>query len=207
MKGLFHDMRGIPSINPKMVNGLLRHLVGNNKKYCPKHYPVYIHAARRNIDLTAIVMNNRVYGMTGGQFSSLSGPGVKATTAPYQSIDNSFDIVELATAAGVSFVIRSTAYHVKDTTELLKKAIRHKGFSVMEILSQCPTHYSRKNKEGDAVSMLEIQKNTTAKLDSKELKENPGLIPDGFLSSKNALNKDFLTMNNTAFELGLVLGS
>lgn len=139
----------------------------------------FIHAARRNIDITAIVMNNRIYGMTGGQFSPLSGPGVNATTAPYKTIDNKFDVVELATAAGASFVARSTAFHARESTEILKKAILHKGFSVVEILSQCPTHYGRKNKEGDAASMLEILKASTAKLGSKALKENPGLIPRG----------------------------
>ena len=144
----------------------------------------FIHAARRNIDITAIVMNNRIYGMTGGQFSPLSGPGVKATTAPYTTIDNNFDVVELAKAAGASFVARSTAYHVKESTELLKKAILHKGFSVVEILSQCPTHYGRKNKEGDAVGMLELQKTNTAKLGSKALEDNPGLIPRGIFVEK-----------------------
>lgn len=139
----------------------------------------FIHAARRNIDITAIVMNNRIYGMTGGQFSPLSGPGVKATTASYKTIDSQFDVVELAKAVGASFVARSTAYHVKESTELLKKAIQHKGFSVIEILSQCPTHYGRKNKEGDAVAMLELQKKNTAKLGSKALDENPGLTPRG----------------------------
>jgi len=64
----------------------------------------FIHAARRNIDLTAIVMNNRIYGMTGGQYSPLSGYGTLATTAPYTNIDQSFDTVELATAAGATFV-------------------------------------------------------------------------------------------------------
>ncbi len=139
----------------------------------------FIHAARRNIDITAIVMNNRIYGMTGGQFSPLSGPGVNATTAPYKTIDNNFDVVELATAAGATFVARSTAFHAKESTEVLKKAILHKGFSVVEILSQCPTHYGRKNKEGDAASMLEIHKANTAKIGSKALKENPALIPRG----------------------------
>jgi 2-oxoglutarate ferredoxin oxidoreductase subunit beta len=139
----------------------------------------FIHAARRNIDLTAIVMNNRIYGMTGGQFSPLSGIGVKATTAPFSTIDNCFDVVELATAAGASFVARSTAFHVKECKDILKKAIEHKGFSVVEILSQCPTHYGRKNKEGDAASMLEFQKKTTAKIGSKALQENPNLIPRG----------------------------
>src|SRR5210317_2232737 len=85
----------------------------------------FIHAARRNINITAIVMNNRIYGMTGGQFSPLSGPGVKATTAPYMTIDSNFDVVELATAAGATFVARSTAFHVKESTEILKKAILH----------------------------------------------------------------------------------
>jgi 2-oxoglutarate ferredoxin oxidoreductase subunit beta len=139
----------------------------------------FIHAARRNIDITAIVMNNRIYGMTGGQFSPLSGVNVKATTAPYKTIDSEFDVVQLATAAGASFVARSTAFHAKESTDILKKAIQHKGFSVVEILSQCPTHYGRKNKEGDAVAMLELQKANTAKLGSKALEKNPDLMPRG----------------------------
>lgn len=139
----------------------------------------FIHACRRNIDITAIVMNNRIYGMTGGQFSPLSGQGKKATTAPYLTIDSEFDVVSLAMAAGASFVARSTAYHVKETTAILKKAITHKGFSVVEILSQCPTHYGRKNKEGDASMMLNLHKTNTAPIGSKKLEENPGLVARG----------------------------
>jgi 2-oxoglutarate ferredoxin oxidoreductase subunit beta len=88
-------------------------------------------------------------------------------------------VVELAKAAGASFVARSTAFHVKECTEMLAKAIVHKGFSVVEILSQCPTHFGRKNKEGDAVNMLELYKENTAKLGSKALEERPHLIPRG----------------------------
>ncbi len=139
----------------------------------------FIHACRRNIDITAIVMNNRIYGMTGGQFSPLSGRGKKATTAPYLTIDNDFDVVKLAMAAGATFVARSTAFHAKEATSILKKAITHKGFSVVEILSQCPTHYGRKNKEGDAAAMLEVQKNNTAPVGSKSLEDNPHMIPRG----------------------------
>lgn len=139
----------------------------------------FIHTARRNIDITAIVMNNRIYGMTGGQFSPLSGPGKKATTAPFATIDSDFDVVKLAVAAGASFVARSTAYHAKESVEILKKAITHKGFSVVEILSQCPTHYGRKNEEGDARAMLELHKTNTAKLGSKALEENPQLLARG----------------------------
>lgn len=139
----------------------------------------FIHAARRNIDITAIVMNNKIYGMTGGQFSPLSGPGVVATTAPFKTIDADFDVVDLATAAGATFVARSTTYHAKECTDVLKKAISHKGFSVVEILSQCPTHYGRKNKEGDAVQMMESYKNNTAKIGSKAMENNPSLLGRG----------------------------
>ncbi len=139
----------------------------------------FIHAARRNIDLTAIIMNNKIYGMTGGQFSPLSGRGKKATTAPYSTIDNEFDIAELAKSAGASFVARSTVYHATESTKLLKKAIQHKGFSVVEILSQCPTYYGRKNKVGDAVQMMEWYKTNTVKIGSKKLEKNPSLIQRG----------------------------
>lgn len=139
----------------------------------------FIHAARRNIDMTAIVMNNRIYGMTGGQYSPLSGYGTLATTAPYTNIDHSFDVVKLAAAAGASFVARSTAYHVQQTTDIIKQAITHKGFSVVEILSQCPTYFGRKNKEGSAVDMLERMKDITTPIGSKAKKENPDLIERG----------------------------
>jgi 2-oxoglutarate ferredoxin oxidoreductase subunit beta len=144
----------------------------------------FIHAARRNIDITAIVMNNRIYGMTGGQFSPLSGCGIKATTAPFRTIDRDFDVVDLATAAGATFVARSTTYHAKESTEILKKAISHKGFSVVEILSQCPTHFGRKNKEGDAAQMVENYNRITARVGSKALEENPSLIGRGIFVQK-----------------------
>ncbi len=145
----------------------------------------FIHAARRNIDITAIVMNNRIYGMTGGQYSPLSGAGIMATTAPYLTIDPEFDVAKLASAAGASFVARSTTYHAKESTEYLKKAIMHKGFSVVEILTQCLTYYGRKNKEGDAPDMLGNYKNTTAKIGSKALEKNPDLIPLGIFVNEN----------------------
>ncbi len=146
----------------------------------------FIHAARRNINITAIVMNNRIYGMTGGQFSPLSGTGKKATTAPFLTIDENFDVVKLASAAGASFVARSTTYHAREATEYLKRAIIHKGFSVVEILSQCPTHYGRKNKEGEAPDMLDVYNKNTAKIGSKSLEKNPHLIPRGiFVDDKD----------------------
>jgi len=139
----------------------------------------FIHAARRNIDITALVLNNRIYGMTGGQFSPLSGIGTMATTSPYTSIDREFDVVKMSVAAGATFVARSTTYHAKQCTDLIKQAILHDGFSVVEVLSQCPTHYGRKNKKGDAVEMIKGYKENTTPKGSKAKKENPDLIERG----------------------------
>ena len=144
----------------------------------------FIHAARRNIDITAIVMNNRTYGMTGGQFSPLSGYGTLATTAPYTNIDHAFDTVELAKAAGATFVARTTTYHFQQITSILQKAIKHKGFSVVEVLSQCPTYFGRKNRKGSAVDMLEHYKKATTRVGSKAKKENPDLIERGVFVQK-----------------------
>jgi 2-oxoglutarate ferredoxin oxidoreductase subunit beta len=144
----------------------------------------FIHAARRNIDITAIVMNNRIYGMTGGQFSPLSGENILATTAPYLTIDPSFDVVELATAAGATFVARTTTYHIQQMTDIIRQAILHEGFSVVEILSQCPTYFGRKNKAGDAVDMIQYFKKNTTPMGSKAKKENPDLLERGIFLQK-----------------------
>lgn len=139
----------------------------------------FIHAARRNIDITAIVMNNRIYGMTGGQFSPLSGENISATTAPFLTIDPSFDVVELAKAAGATFVARATTYHIQQMTDIIQQAILHKGFSVVEVLSQCPTYFGRKNKAGDAVDMIAYFKKNTTAIGSKAKQENPDLLERG----------------------------
>ncbi|MFW5694144.1 MAG: 2-oxoacid:ferredoxin oxidoreductase subunit beta [Alkalispirochaeta sp.] len=139
----------------------------------------FIHAARRNIDITVIILNNRIYGMTGGQFSPTSGCGIDATTAPYASIDPPFDAVQLATSAGASFVARTTTYHVHELETLLTKAIRHRGFSVVEVLSQCPTHFGRRNDQPDAITMLTRFKDGTAKVGSKAVETERELIPRG----------------------------
>ena len=146
----------------------------------------FIHACRRNIDMTAIVMNNRIYGMTGGQFSPMSGVGINATTAPYANIDRDFDVVEMALAAGATFVARSTVYHAQQATDLIKQAILHEGFSVVEVLSQCPTHFGRKNKQGAAADMMEHFKDITVPIGSKKKAANPELIERGIFVQTDA---------------------
>ena len=146
----------------------------------------FIHAARRNIDITAIVMNNRIYGMTGGQFSPLSGIGTMATTAPFSNIDHDFDVAKLSKAAGATFVARTTTVHAKQITDIIKQAILHEGFSVVEILTQCPTYFGRKNRVGSASDMMELYKKNTTPIGSKAKQENPGLIERGILHEVEA---------------------
>ena len=114
----------------------------------------FIHAARRNIDLTAIIINNMIYGMTGGQYSPLTPTGRFGTTAPYGNIDQSFDLTSLAMAAGANYVARGTVYHVRQSISLMKKALDKKGFSVVEIISDCPISFGKMNKIKSPVDML-----------------------------------------------------
>lgn len=118
----------------------------------------FIHAARRNIDLTTIIFNNGIYGMTGGQYSPLTPMDSFATTAPYGHIERSFDIPQLAIGAGATYVARGTAYHTKMLTDVIANGIEHKGFSVIDAVTQCPTYYGRKNKLGNAAAMMEWQR-------------------------------------------------
>jgi len=120
-----------------------------------------IHAARRNIDLTTVVYNNNIYGMTGGQYSPTTPTGEKGTTAPYGNIDRNFDLCDLAKSAGASYVGRATVYNPNMITKLVEKGIKNKGFSFVETMTVCPTYYGRKNKKGEAVDMIEFLKNNS----------------------------------------------
>jgi len=117
-----------------------------------------IHAARRNINITTIVFNNNIYGMTGGQYSPTTPTGELGTTAPYGNIDKSFDIPNLAAAAGATYVARGTAYHAQQLIKLVENGILNKGFSLIEAMSICPTYYARKNKKGTSVEVMKWQK-------------------------------------------------
>jgi 2-oxoglutarate ferredoxin oxidoreductase subunit beta len=118
----------------------------------------FIHAARRNIDLTCIIINNHIYGMTGGQASPATPYGMRSSGTPYPHLEHAFNISELAITAGAVFVARATPYHAHMLHDLMEKAIRKKGFGVVEILAQCPTYYGRKNQLGSGVEMMLDQK-------------------------------------------------
>jgi 2-oxoglutarate ferredoxin oxidoreductase subunit beta len=118
----------------------------------------FIHSARRNIDVTAIIVNNSIYGMTGGQYSPTTPYGKRSSTTIYSNIEQDFKISELAVTAGAVFVGRGTVYHAKLLDSLIEKAILKEGFSVVEVISHCHTQYGRQNRLGTAVEMMESQR-------------------------------------------------
>jgi 2-oxoglutarate ferredoxin oxidoreductase subunit beta len=114
-----------------------------------------IHNARRNVEMTVICVNNRIYGMTGGQAGPTTPYGVRTTTTPYGSFENSFDISRLVIGAGASFVACWTTVHARQLTQSIKKAIKKKGFAFIEVHSQCPVQFGRKSGMAGSVQMME----------------------------------------------------
>ncbi|MGC2252243.1 MAG: 2-oxoacid:ferredoxin oxidoreductase subunit beta, partial [Acidobacteriaceae bacterium] len=104
----------------------------------------YIHAMRRNVDLTYIVMDNQIYGLTTGQTSPTSRIGMKTKSMPYGNIETPLNPIAMALAAGATFVARGFSGEQKHLTELIKRAIEHKGFSFIDVFSPCVT-YNRDN--------------------------------------------------------------
>jgi 2-oxoglutarate ferredoxin oxidoreductase subunit beta len=108
----------------------------------------FIHAARRNIDMTVILLNNFIYGMTGGQLAPTAPLGSIATTAPYGNIEQAFNISELATALGAAYVARWPIFYPYQPIKSIKEGLQNKGFALIELMSPCPTAYGRRNKMG-----------------------------------------------------------
>ncbi len=141
-----------------------------------------IHTCRRNIDVNAIIVNNSIYGMTGGQYSPTTPLEAFASTAPYGCQEPPFDLCKLCIGSGGTFVARSTVYHFGMMTNLLKKAVEHKGFSVVEVTSNCPTCFGRRNKMGSPVKMMQLLKDNAVRLKNWEEmppEERTGKFPVG----------------------------
>ncbi|HJJ55469.1 MAG TPA: thiamine pyrophosphate-dependent enzyme [Methanocorpusculum sp.] len=116
----------------------------------------FIHACRRNIDITVICMNNSIYGMTGGQCSPCTPNGSITTTTPYGSTEIPFDLCSIAESASANYVSRWTTYHVKQLVRSIKTGICTPGFAFIEVLSQCPTSFGNKNKMKLATQMIDM---------------------------------------------------
>lgn len=128
----------------------------------------FIHAARRNLDLTAIIINNQIYGMTGGQSSPTTPYGSNAATAPYGHIEQAFSIAELAVTAGAAFVGRGTVFHVQLLDKLIEAAVLKRGFSVVEIISNCHIQFGRRNEMGNPVTMMEWMRDHAVTVEKAE---------------------------------------
>jgi 2-oxoglutarate ferredoxin oxidoreductase subunit beta len=115
----------------------------------------FIHAARRNIDITIICVNNFIYGMTGGQVAPTTPVTATSTTSPYGNEEPPFNLPYLAAASGAVYVARWTTLHFKRLEKAIFEALNHPGFTFVEAISPCPTVYGRRNKMGDGVRMLQ----------------------------------------------------
>jgi 2-oxoglutarate/2-oxoacid ferredoxin oxidoreductase subunit beta len=125
----------------------------------------FIHAARRNMDIKIMLFNNFIYGMTGGQVSPTTPEGAKASTAPQGFTEHPFDACKLAEAAGATYVARATSYHTQLLSKVVKNALLHKGFALVEVMTQCPQQFGRWNKSGTAYEMLNWQKDHAVRVE------------------------------------------
>jgi len=138
----------------------------------------FIHAARRNLDILVIMINNMVYGMTGGQVAPTTPFKIKTATTPYGSFEQPLDAAKLAVTAGASYSARWTTSHQNELKESIKKTLQLKGFRFIEVLSQCPTAYGRKagfRKVGEMLRWFTenaISVRQAEKIGEKELERN-----------------------------------
>lgn len=114
----------------------------------------FIHAARRNMDITVICVNNFNYAMTGGQVAATSPLEANLSTAPYGNFDQPFSLPYLADACGASYVARWTCLHIRRVTKSMQEALDKKGFSLIEVIAPCVTLYARRNRLGDGLNLL-----------------------------------------------------
>jgi 2-oxoglutarate ferredoxin oxidoreductase subunit beta len=140
----------------------------------------FLHAARRNLDVTLLLYNNAIYGMTGGQLAPTTPIGSRTTTSLDGSEENAFDTVALALAAGATFVARTTTFDLQEMPLYIEQAILHPGFAVVEIITQCPTYFGRLNRIGEAPEMLMWERELTdAPREASSARELAGSLPTG----------------------------
>ena len=143
---------GLHLVNPKLKtivisgDGDLFSIGGNH----------FIHAARRNVDITVICVNNFIYAMTGGQVAPTTPLRANASTMPYGNFERPFSIPYLADSCGAVYVARWSSLHVRRLTTAIAEAIAKPGFSVVEVISPCSTLYSRRNRLGSGLDLMKF---------------------------------------------------
>jgi len=142
----------------KMANPKLKPIVFSGDGDClgigGNHF---IHICRRNVDCVILVFNNSIYGMTGGQGAPTTLFGAHSTTTPYKMFENRSDSMKLALAAGASYVARTTVAHPRTFMKYFRKALKHKGTSVIEVITPCVTYFGRKNLDSLGAENLGIK--------------------------------------------------
>ena len=143
----------------------------------------FIHTCRRNIDLTLLLLKNWIYGMTGDLVSPTTPEGSFATTTPYGNYEPNFSITDLAIGAGATYVARGTAYHVTELVKLIEDGIKHRGFSLIEVLTPCTIQYGRKNRMGFEEMYFWLRDNTipVKAWDKLPEEKRAGKLPRGVL--------------------------
>jgi len=177
---------GINAVNPELkVIALMGD--GDSVTIGGNHF---IHAARRNMNITAIISNNFNYGMTGGQYSGTTPESSITTTSRYGSVESPFDICELAKAAGAPYVARATVYHANHLGRFIKKALSKKGFSLVDVINICPTYYGSNNKMKTPLAMMEwLKERSTMKIEDGNIIDNKFALGEFADFDK----KDFMT--------------
>lgn len=131
----------------------------------------FFHAARRNMDLLVVCVNNFTYGMTGGQVAPTTPLGPTQTTMPFGNFEQPFNLPFIADACGAVYVARWTVFHVRQLAKAMKEALGKKGFRFIEVMSPCPTLYSRRNKLGDGVDQVKYFKEKSVIRNGADTKE------------------------------------
>lgn len=152
----------------------------------------FIHACRRNLELTALVFNNAIYGLTGGQVAPTTPTGKRSTTTQTGSIEPPFDLVRLALGAGASFVARTTSFDHKPMTSLIRRALAHPGFAVVDVITSCPTYFGRMNEVAEPYDLVHYLRDTTSTAlectcgatDDPETAP-PGILPTGIFRDEH----------------------
>lgn len=186
---------GIKAYNPKL-NVVVLMGDGDGLTIGGNHF---IHAARRNIDLTAIVVNNYNYGMTGGQVSATTPSDRRTSTTVYGNPERDIDVCALAEVAGANYVARGTVYHGWELKDLIKQGLNKKGFSLVEVVSPCPTHFGRNNNMKAAVKMLNWLKEKGVKKDKYNQLTDPQ--QDGYFLIGKLVDRDAADFNTRYEEI------
>lgn len=167
----------------------------------------FLHAARRNMDMLVICINNYTYGMTGGQVAPTTPMKSTQSTMPFGNFEEPLNLPFIADAAGATYVARWTVFHVRQIVKAVKEGIEHRGFSFIEIMSPCPTLYLRRNKLGDGVDQVRYFKEHSILKNGADTKDVALRAQDPIVVGKFVERDAPSWLDSRNAQLGAALGS